>query len=37
MKQLLELYGDVEAFLRRHADFVPASHTKLLHYLDDPQ
>ena len=37
MKQLLELYGDVEAFLRRHEDVAPASCTKLLHYLDDVQ
>lgn len=37
MKQLLELYGDTEAFLRRHEDLASASRTKLLSYLDDPQ
>ena len=37
MKQLLELYGDVEAFLRTHEDLAPATRTKLLRYLDVPQ
>lgn len=37
MKQLLELYGDVEAFLRTYEDLAPATRTKLLRYLDVPQ
>jgi len=36
MKQLLELYGDLETFLRRHDDLAPATHNKLLQHLDDP-
>ena len=34
--KLLELYRDV-AFLRRQEDLAPASRTKLLRYLHDPQ
>jgi len=36
MKQLLELYGDLETFLRRHDDLAPATRNKLLQHLDDP-
>ncbi len=36
MKQLLELYGDLESFIRRHDDLGPATRKKLLQYLDDP-
>ena len=37
MKQLLKLYGDVEAFLRTHEDLAPATRTTFLRYLDVPQ
>lgn len=37
MKQLLERYRDMEAFLGGHEDPAPASRNKLLCYLDDPQ
>ena len=36
MKQLLELYGDLETFLRQHDDLAPATRNKLLQHLDDP-
>ena len=36
MKQLLELFGDVEAFLTMH-DQAPATRHKLLQFLQDPQ
>ena len=36
MKQLLELYGDLETFLRQHDNLAPATHNKLLQHLDDP-
>jgi len=36
MKQLLELYGDLEIFLRWHDDLAPATRNKLLQHLDDP-
>ena len=36
MNQLLELYGDLETFLRRHDDLAPATCNKLLQHLDDP-
>ena len=36
MKQLLELYGDLETFLRRHDNLAPATRNKLLQHLDDP-
>jgi len=36
MKQLLELYGDLETFLRQHDDLAPATCNKLLQHLDDP-
>ena len=36
MKQLLELYGDLEIFLRRHDDLAPATRNKLFQHLDDP-
>ena len=36
MKQLLELYGDLETFLRRHEDRAHATRNKFLQHLDDP-
>ena len=34
--QVLQQFGDVESFLREH-DISPATHTKLLDSLSDPQ
>ena len=34
--QVLQQFGDVESFLREH-DVSPATHTKLLDSLSDPQ
>lgn len=37
MRQLLELYGDVESFLRSHEDLSTSTCAKLLRFMDDPQ
>ena len=36
IKQLLELFGDVEVFLRQNTDLGPATRPKLLTFFDDP-
>ena len=35
MKQIMELFGDVESFLRGNEDLAPATRGKLLTYFDD--
>ena len=37
MNQVLELFGDIESFLRRDKDFSSATHTKLLSFFNDTQ
>ena len=37
MKQVLELFGDVETFLQRNDDFAAATRSKLLTFFDNPQ
>lgn len=37
INQVLEMFGDVEAFLRRNDDFASATRAKLLAFFDDPQ
>ena len=37
MHQVLQQFRDVEPFLSRHRDISPATHTKLLNTLSDPQ
>ena len=37
VKYILELFGDVEAFLRNNEGLAPATKAKLLCYFDDPQ
>ena len=35
-KQVFDLFGDVELFLRQHTDLAPATRSKLLAFFDDP-
>ena len=37
MQQLLQLFGDVESFLRSNEDLPATTSSKLLRYFDDPQ
>ena len=37
IKQVFDLFGDVEAFLRQHDDIGPSMRTKLLAYFNDPR
>ena len=37
IKQVMELFGDVESFLRTNEDLAPATRGKLLGYVNDMQ
>ena len=37
IKQVFELFGDVEMFLRRHDDQAPSTRAKLLTFFDEPR
>ena len=37
MKQVLDLFGDVEVFIQRNEDFASATRSKLLTFFSDPQ
>ena len=37
IKQVIDLFGDIEAFLRRNIDIGPSTRAKLLTFFDDPQ
>ena len=36
IKQMFELFGDVEMVLRRHDDLAPSTRAKLLTFFDEP-
>ena len=37
IKQVFDLFGDIEAFLRQNIDIGPSTRAKLLTFFDDPQ
>ena len=37
IKQVFDLFGDIEAFLRRNVDLGPSTRAKLLTFFDDPR
>ena len=37
IKQVMELFGDVESFLRENEDTAPTTRACLIGYFDDPQ
>jgi len=37
MRQLLELFGDVQTFIQRNDDSATVTHSKLLTFFNDPQ
>ena len=37
MNQVFQMFGDFQPFLTHHVDASPATHSKLLNILNDPQ